>query len=157
MAEIFKTQSAGVKLFKAKSAKRFMAQKRDDYEDDDSEQESQQSYSDKFTISTSITIIVLAELFLYFLSVKTGALYGLKEMSFGLVAGIVMSLFLVWVRFIMSSNKHTALGIGLLGTGAVAYALTRRYQGTYTTIFLSIGVLLALFYIIFYFVKDSRK
>ncbi|MEK6908639.1 MAG: hypothetical protein AABX23_01145 [Nanoarchaeota archaeon] len=133
-----------------------MAQKRDDYEDEDSDDD-EKLYFDKLTIFIGISFIVLSELFLYFLSIRTGSSYGLKEIAFALITGIVITLFLMWIRFIMSSNKYMGGFIGVAGVISVAYALTRKYQGTFTTIFLSIGILFALFYTIFYFIKSGKK
>lgn len=130
--------------------------KREDYEEDDSEDEKRFSI-DKLTISTAIAFIILCELFLYFLSTKTEASFGLAQIAFAFISGIVLTLYLVWTRFIMASNKYLGSFLSVAGIISVAYALTRKYQGTYTTIFMSIGILLGLFYTFFYFAKASKK
>lgn len=133
-----------------------MAQKRDDYEEDDYGEDKRFSL-DKLTIFTGIAFILICETFFYFLNIKTGYPYGIKEMIFALIAGVVITLYLIWTRFIMASNKYLGAILSVAGIISVAYALTRKYQGTYTTIFMSIGVLLALFYTFFYFVKLYKK
>ncbi len=133
-----------------------MAQKRDDYEDED-DSEDKTFAVDKLTIITAISFIIIAELFFYFLMVKTGASYTWVQIVFGIITGLVMTLFLVWIRFIMSSNRYLGLFLSVAGIISVWYALTRNYQGIYTTVFISIGILLSLFYTIFYFVKVNKK
>ena len=133
-----------------------MAQKRDDYEDED-DSEDKTFAVDKLTIITAISFIIIAELFFYFLMVKTGASYTWVQIVFGIVTGLVMTLFLVWIRFIMASNRYLGLFLSVAGIISVWYALTRNYQGIYTTVFISIGILLALSYTIFYFVNANKK
>lgn len=130
--------------------------KRDDYEED-SDEEDHRFLLDKFTIFTGIALILLCEVFFYFLNMKTGSAYDFKEMIFAIFAGIVITLYLIWTRFIMASNKYLGAILSIAGVISVAYALTRKYQGTYTTIFMSIGIILALAYTIFYFVKAGKK
>lgn len=133
-------------------------QKKEEFDSEDSGEGLNQRLSfGKLTIFIGVAFIFLAETFLYFLSSKTGASFGLKEIAFGLISGIVITLFLIWARFIMASNKYLGAFISLTGIIAIVYALTRKYQGIYTTVFTSIGVILALFYIIFYFVKANKK
>ena len=131
-----------------------MAQKRDDYDEDSQEE---RFSIDKLTILTGISLILICELFLYFLSAKTQSSFGLTQITFALIAGIVLTLYLIWTRFIMASNRYLGGFLSVAGIISVAYALTRKYQGIYTTIFMSIGVLLGLFYTIFYFVKAGKK
>lgn len=133
-----------------------MAQKRDEYEEDE-DSDNKTFALDKLTILTGISFIVLCELFLYILSTKTDASFGVTQIVFALISGIVLTLYLVWTRFIMASNKYLGSFLSVAGIISVAYALTRKYQGTYTTTFMSIGILLALGYTIFYFVKSGKK
>ncbi len=134
-----------------------MASKRDEYEEDEDSDSSKTFALDKLTVISTILFIILAELFLYFLNVKTGADYIWVQIVFGILTGLVITLYLVWTRFIMASNKYLGAFLSLAGIISIAYAVTRKYQGTYTTIFMSIGIVLALFYTIFYFVKSSKK
>lgn len=129
-----------------------MAQKRDDYEEDE-DSDDKTFALDKITIITAVSFIIIAELFLYFLKIKTGADFTWVQIVFGLITGIVMALFLVWIRFIMASNRYMGGFISLAGIISMTYAVTRKYQGTYTTIFMSIGILISLAYTIFYFIK----
>lgn len=145
-----------LKIYKIAKSKYIMAQKRDDYEDED-DSDNKTFAVDKLTTITAISFVILAELFFYFLKIKTNADFGWVQIVFGIIIGLVMALFLVWIRFIMASNKYMGGLISVAGIIAVAYALTRKYQGTYTTIFLSIGILLALFYTFFYFIKSNKK
>lgn len=133
-----------------------MATKKDDFDEDD-DSDDKTFALDKITVITGIAFIILAELFFYFLNVKTNAEYTWVQIVFGIITGLVMALFLVWIRFIMASNKYLGGILSVAGTGAVVYALTRKYQGTYTTVFMSIGIVLALAYTIFYFVRSSKK
>ncbi|MEK6915623.1 MAG: hypothetical protein AABW89_03740 [Nanoarchaeota archaeon] len=130
-------------------------QKQDEFEDED--EDGSKFKLDFINVLTVLSLIIISELFLYFLSVKTDSSFGLKEIVFGIFSGIVMSLFLIWVRFIMASNKYLGGIISLVGMISIVYALTRKYQGTYTTIFMSIAIVIGLFYSIFYFVKAGKK
>lgn len=133
-----------------------MAQKKDDYEDEDNSEDKTFAL-DKITIITAISFIILAELFFYFLKIKTNADFTWVQIVFGMITGLVMALFLVWIRFIMVSNRYMGSFLSVAGIISVAYAVTRKYQGTYTTAFISIGILLVLGYTIFYFVKSGKK
>ncbi len=134
-----------------------MPQKRDAYEEElDIDQDSKFSF-DKMTWFIGLLFIILAELFFYFLSLKTEASFGLKEIIFAFMIGAVTTLFLIWARFIIFINKYLGAFIGFTGIIAITYSLSRKYQGTYTTIFMSIGIILALFYLIFYFIKAGKK
>lgn len=130
--------------------------KKEEYDEDD-EEKNPKLYFDKLTISALIAFIILSELFLYILGTKTGAPFGLKEIIFALFAGISITLFLIWIRFILASNKYMGAFISIAGIASVTYALTRKYQGVYTTIFLSIGIILSLVYVIFYFINLNKK
>ena len=64
---------------------------------------------------------------------------------------------LFWIRWIMWGNKYAAIFISLLVTAGMVYALTRKYQGIYTTVFAVIGSVLFLGYIILEFWKLGKK
>ncbi len=134
-----------------------MAQKRDSYEDDSDDEPDKIKIFDKITLITGIVFIILGELFLYLLSVKTGSTFAMKEILFGLMSGISLTLFLIWIRYIMRGNKHLGGILGVGGIIAVSYAVTRKYQGAYTTTFISIGAIIALGYMIYYFIKSDNK
>ncbi|MBM3231965.1 hypothetical protein FJZ21_01135 [Candidatus Pacearchaeota archaeon] len=131
--------------------------KRDDYEEDEDLDNSKTFALDKLTVISGVLFILICELFLYFLSTKTDATFGLTQIMFGAISGIVLTLYLIWTRFIMASNRFLGLFLSLGGIISVGYALTRKYQGFYTTTFLIIGIILALFYTIFYFIKSDKK
>jgi len=134
-----------------------MAQKRDSYEDDSDDEPDKIKIFDKITLVTGIVFIILGELFLYLLSVKTGSTFVMKEILFGLMSGISLTLFLIWIRYIMTGNKHLGGILGVWGIIAVSYAVTRKYQGAYTTTFISISAIIALGYMIYYFIKSDNK
>jgi len=135
--------------------------KGDDFDaevEDEGDEKIPSSFSAGFpTIIFGIIFLILAETFFYILSEKTGAPFGLTQMAFGLAIAVIISLFLGWVRIILRSNKYTGLFLGIVGTVAMYYALTRKYQGTYTTIFAIIGIILVLGYTIMQFVKSGKK
>ena len=127
-----------------------------DFDNDDESDQDQRFTLDYLTIFLVILLILTSELFLYFLSVKTQVSFGFKEIVFGLVSAMSMSLFLIWVRFILVSNKYLGIIIEILGIVAIAYALTKKYQGIYTTTFILIGIVIALTYTIFYLLKSNK-
>jgi hypothetical protein len=133
-----------------------MAQRKDEYEDEEDQDNNSKFSIDKLTVFTLLALVIICELFFHFLSLRAGGMYGFKEMIFAVVTGIVMTLFLLWCRFIMASNRFLGGFISVAGIIAFVYALTRKYQGPYTITFMSIGICLALFYTIFYFVKFKK-
>lgn len=130
--------------------------KKEEFDDDD-DSDNKIFALDKLTIITTISLVILSELFFYFLKTKTGADYTWVQIVFGIIVGLVISLFLVWIRFIMASNRYLGGILSVAGIIAIVYALTRKYQGTYTTIFMSIGIIISLGYTIFYFIKSSKN
>ncbi|MBS3081331.1 hypothetical protein J4416_00130 [Candidatus Pacearchaeota archaeon] len=130
-----------------------MIAQREEFDEDEDDNQKSELTLDKLTISLSISLMLISVLFLYILSLKTGSSFGFKEIAFGIVSGIVMTLFLIWAKFLMSGNKYLGAIIGFVGTISTTYALTRKYHGPYTTIFMSIGALLALAYIIIQYTK----
>ncbi|MBS3083310.1 hypothetical protein J4423_00745 [Candidatus Pacearchaeota archaeon] len=134
-----------------------MAIKRDDnFEDDEEDSDTNQILTFP-TILVGVILIILSEAFFYLLSSKTGSPFGLTQMVFALMLAIVITLFLLWIRWIMFSDKYMGLFISLVGTVAMYYALTRKYQGTYTTIFAIIGAILILGYTVIQFVQANKK
>src|SRR3989344_9425494 len=125
-----------------------MAIKRDDNFEDDDEGSDQKQVLNFTTVVAGIILLVLSESFLYILSSKTGASFGLKQMFFALTLAIVITLFLLWIRWIMFSNKYMGIFISLIATAGMYYGLTRKYSGPYTTTFGIIGVVLILGYTI---------
>jgi len=123
----------------------------------ESDEESEIKSKDKLVWFIGAGFIILSELFLYLSSQKTGSEFGIVQILFGILTAAVITLFLFWLRYLMASNRYSAIIIFLLVLGAVWYGITRRYQGVYTTIFLSVGGILALAYAIFLFVKMSKK
>ena len=136
-----------------------MATKRDDYED-----ESEDSSEDKkgfsiglTTIITGVLFLILVEAFLYLLGTKTEADFGIKQIIFGIALAIVITLFLVWIKYLMQINKHLATIIGIMGTGASIYGVTRNFKGPYTTTFVIIGTIISLGYILMQFLKTKQN
>ena len=137
-----------------------MAQKLDDYESEETEDEKQKDHRfhlDKITIFTAISFIILCDAFLYLLSVKTSEPFGIVQILFSIMSGAVMALFLVWTRFIMTTNRFMGAFLSIAGIVATSYALTRKYQGGYTTTFLIMGIVIALAYTIYYFIRFGKK
>ena len=133
-----------------------MATKKEDNFEDDSGDESKQVLNFS-TIVAGIILLILSETFFYLLSEKTGATFGLTQIIFALILAIVLTLFLLWIRWIMFSDKYTGIFISIVATAGMYYGLTRKYQGAYTTTFGIIGAILILSYTIMQFVQASKK
>lgn len=133
-----------------------MVSKRDDDFDSDDEDEPRSTINFSLSI-IGIVFLILTQTFLYLLSEKTSSHFGLKQIVFGLIIAIVITLFLAWVRWIMFSNKYAGIFISILAIMAMFYALTRKYSGPYTLTFGIIGAILILCYIIIQFVKLGKK
>ena len=137
-----------------------MPSKRDDYEDEeDSEpKEEKRSFSIGFaTIIVGILFLILSEAFLYLLGVKTETPLGVKEIIFGVILSLVITLFFSWIKYLMQLNKHLGLIIGLVGVGAGVYGLTRKFTGPYTTTFAIIGAVIGLGYILIQFLRTKQS
>ena len=137
-----------------------MASKRDDYEDEEDSEpiENNKRFSVGLaTIVAGILFLILAEAFLYLLSAKTGAPFSTNEIIFGIILAVVITLFLAWVKFVMKLNKYAGVIVGIIGTGASVYGLTRKFTGPYTTTFAIIGAVIALGYVLINFIKANQN
>lgn len=133
-----------------------VTKKSDDFDSDD-ESSDQKRVLNFTTIVTGIILFILSESFFYLLGSKTGAPFGLTQIMFALVLAIVLTLFLLWIRWIMFSDKYMGIFISIVATAGMYYGLTRKYQGAYTTTFAIIGVVLILGYTIMQFVQANKK
>lgn len=132
-----------------------MAAKRDDDFDSDDDYEPKSVLNFSLSI-VGIIFLILSQTFFYLLSEKTGSAFGLKQIVFGLIIAIVLTLLLAWIRWIMFSNKYAGIFISIVASGGMYYALTRSYTGPYTITFGLIGVVLVLGYTIMQFVKSKK-
>lgn len=133
-----------------------VTKKEDSFEDDDESSDKKQVL-DFTTGVAGIILLILSEAFFYLLSSKTGVSFGLKQMLFALILAIVITLFLLWIRWIMFSNKYMGVFISIVATAGMYYGLTRKYQGVYTTTFGIIGAILILGYTIMQFIESGKK
>lgn len=132
-----------------------VTKKEDNFEDDDGDKSKQVL---NFTTGVAgIILLILSEAFFYLLSSKTGAPFGLTQMLFALILAIVITLFLLWIRWIMFSNKYMGVFISIVATAGMYYGLTRKYSGPYTTTFGIIGAILILGYMIMQFIESDKK
>lgn len=133
-----------------------MASNKGDNFEDDVEEDSKQALNFT-TIVAGIILLILSETFFYLLSSKTGAPFGLTQMLFALMLSIVITLLLLWIRWIMFSDKYMGIFISIIATAGMYYGLTRKYSGPYTTTFGLLGVVLILGYTIMQFVQANKK
>ena len=134
-----------------------MATKKEDNFEDDDESSDQKKVLNFTTAVAGIILFILSEAFFYLLSSKTGVSFGLKQIFFALILAIVITLFLLWIRWIMFSNKYMGIFISIVATAGMYYGLTRKYSGPYTTTFGIIGAILILGYTIMQFIQASKK
>ncbi len=136
-----------------------LAKKDDEFEEDDESSEaSEEKPGFKIGLSTiivGIVFIIIAEAFFYLLSTKTDAAFGITEIIFGLIVAITITLFLLWTKFIMRSNRYLGTIIGIAGTGAMIYALRTQFKGPNTNVFMIISAITALGYIFMHFWKSK--
>lgn len=138
------------------------AKKEDEFEEDEEDSEETENPKSPLSIGIStiivgIVFIVVAEVFFYLLSSKTETPFGITEIIFGLIVAITITLFLLWIKFLMRSNKYLGTIIGISGTGAMIYALKTQFNGPNTTVFMIISVIVALGYIFTHFWKSHNK
>ena len=137
------------------------AKKEDEFEEDEEDTEEEKTKSPLSigisTIITGIIFIIIAEVFFYLLSKKTDAAFGITEIIFGLIVAITITLFLLWIKFLMHSNRHLGTIIGIAGTGAMIYALKTQFKGAYTNTFIIISAIVSLGYIFMHFWKSQNK
>lgn len=123
--------------------------------DDDSSNDKKKFSIGISTVVAAILFLIITEAFFYLLSTKTSAPFGLGEMLFALALAIVITLFLLWMKFIMRSNRYLGAIVGVVAIGGMIYALNKQYSGPYTTTFASIAAVVALAYIIIHFWKSK--
>lgn len=121
--------------------------KADDFEEYEDSRPEAPKLIDNLTIIMGVLFLILSEAFFYLLSVKTGAAFTWVQIVFGIIISLVITLFLFWTKFVMANNKYMGGLMALVGILGMYYALTRRYQGVYTTAFLIAGILIALGYL----------
>ena len=134
------------------------SKKEDEFEEDeDTEEEKTKSPLSigMSTIITGVIFIVIAEAFFYLLSIKANTAFSIKEIIFGLIVAITITLFLLWTKFLMRSNRYLGTVIGIVGTGAMIYALRTQFKGAYTNTFTIISAIVALSYIFVHFWKSK--
>jgi O-antigen/teichoic acid export membrane protein len=103
------------------------------------------------TIIFCAVYVALVAIFLYLLHTKTDAPFGLVEISFAVVAGIVLGLIVQWTRSIIRKNPYLGLVAGIFVIVALVYALFLPYNGPYTTGFAIVGSLIAIVYFVYCF------
>ena len=133
-----------------------MPTKRDDYEDEEVQEtpeEKKRFFLGLSTIILGILFLIICEMFLYLLSTKTDAPFGLTQIILGILLSMLFTMFFSWINYMMHSNKHLGLIIGIAGTGASIYALTRNFAGPYTTTFVILGTIVGLGYSLIHFMK----
>ena len=136
------------------------AKKEDEFEEEDTEDAEEEKPSFRIGLSTiivGIVFIIIAEAFFYLLSTKTEAVFGVTEIIFGLIVAITITLFLLWVKFIIRSNRYLGAIIGIAGTGAMIYALRTQFKGAYTNTFIIISAVVSLGYVFLHFWKSQNK
>ncbi len=136
------------------------AKKEDEFEQDDAEDIEEEKTKSPLsigmsTIITGIIFIIIAEAFFYLLSTKAEAVFGVTEIIFGLIVAVTITLFLLWIKFIMRSNRYLGTIIGIAGTGAMVYALSTQFKGAYTNTFIIISAIVSLGYIFMHFWKSQ--
>ncbi len=136
-----------------------MVTKRDDYEEEEVSETADERKGFSLSLSTiilGILFLVICEMFLYFLSTKTDASFSLSEIILGIFISLVITLFFSWARYIMNSNKYLGIIIGITGTGSTIYMLTRKFVGPYTTIFVILGTIIGIGYLLIHFMKLNK-
>ncbi len=136
------------------------SKKEDEFEEDEEFSKPEEKNGFRIGLSTIIAgviFIVLSEAFFYRLSTKTDATFEMKEIIFGFIVAVTITLFLLWIKFLMNSNRYLGAVIGIAGTGATIYALKTQFRGPNTTTFVIISLIVALTYIFLHFWKSSEK
>ncbi len=129
----------------------------DEEEEDSENQDEKKGFSVGLsTIIVGILFLILVETFLYLLSIKTDAEFGIGKIISGIIISIAIISFFIWVKYIIQINKHLGTIIGITGTGASVYSLTRQFKGPYTTTFAIIGTIIALGYVLMQFIKSKK-
>ncbi len=134
--------------------------KEDEFEEDEESSEPEEKKGFKIGVSTIFTGIIflgLSEAFFYLLSTKTDAVFGMTEIIFGFIVAVTITLFLLWIKFLMRANRYLGAIIGISGTGATIYALKTQFRGPNTTTFMIISLIVALSYIFMQFWKSGKK
>ncbi len=100
---------------------------------------------------------ILVCAFLFFLNDTLGLPFNVIAFVIGLIIALVITGFLMVVRSVMRSNAWEGLAVGLVTIIVVVAALLVKFRGMYTYIFATVGSLIAVIYIGYYFKKSSTN
>ena len=109
------------------------------------------------TIILGILLLIISNLFLYLLSYKTGADFGLSEIILSATISVIAALFLTWIKFFMAKNPYLGLIIGLVLLSASIYSLRLKFKGPYTNTFSIMISVVVLIYLFIHFWKSKKK
>ncbi len=100
------------------------------------------------TIILFIMMIIIPIAFFYLLSSSVPEeSFGMSEIVFSLIFGILTTSFLFWTKSISNSNPYLGTIIGVLALVSLEYALFIRYSGGYTITFAIISGIVVLIYL----------
>lgn len=108
------------------------------------------------TIILAVVYVVLVMLFFFLLHSKTDAAFGLVEVGFAIISGIILALLLQWNRSIIKKNPYLGLVAGIFVIVTLVYALFLPYSGPYTTAFATVGSSIAIFYFVYCFFRYRK-
>lgn len=109
------------------------------------------------TIVIFIAMILIPLAFFFFLSQNSPDIsFGLKEIIFSLVFGILATSFLFWTKSLTYTNPYLGTIIGLLTLVGLEYALFLKYSGGFTIIFSLISIVVVLVYFGMNFLQGLR-
>lgn len=109
------------------------------------------------TIILSIVLIAIFIIFFYLVSSKTGSDFGFTQIMFSILAALIATLFLRWIKFLIKKNPYLGLIIGFLGLGGSLNAVSQKFSGPNTTVFKIITSLIVLIYLFIHFWKSRKQ
>lgn len=121
--------------------------------------EKQQNRFKNFLIPTifSAVILFLSIAFFYLLSEKTTKTFGTGAIIYSLLFALLLFLIFVWLQSLFVKNKYLALGVSLLLLFALVRSILYKFKGPYTTIFLIIGGIVFLAWMILTFLLTKKN
>lgn len=89
--------------------------------------------------------------FFWMLNKAQNVPFGLVELIFAFVLALAATFFLAWTKSLMRLNLYLGFIFGLGVVAAAVYALSTRYSGPYTSMFMLAGTILTIVYLIYQF------
>ena len=104
-----------------------------------------------------VIFVLIGIVFFVLLNIVTESGFGLVEILFSIVFGLVVTGILVWTKSISSKNAYLGIGIGLIVMFILGYSFYLNFKGPYSLGFMILTGLIIGSYLIMNFLKFRNQ